>query len=174
MFCNSCGKAMKKVKKNYLYTESGLSNIILVNLTIVVCECGEEMPIIPHVESLHRVIAFEIIKSKAQLSGKEARFIRKQLALKASKLADILGVDKVTVSRWENENAAIGPANDRLIRSLYLTKIAEDLQQLVTINKLTAILSNISTSRARPRRKPPIINVPVNRLQSYNYGLGHC
>ena len=174
MLCNSCGKTMKKVKKDYRYIESGLNNIVLGNLTVVTCECGEEMPVIPHIDSLHRVIAFELVKSRAHLSGKEARFIRKQLGMKSTVLAGILGVDKVTISRWENDNKPIGAANDRLIRSLYLTKIAEELKQFVSIGKLTAILSNITSSQSSTRKKHPTINVPANKISSYDYGLASC
>lgn len=174
MICNNCGKTMKKVKKTYSYSESGLDNIMLANTQVYICECGEELPIISHVESLHRVIAFELIKSKNHLSGKEARFIRKQLGMKAIQLAEILGVDKVTVSRWENDNNAIGNANDRLIRLLYLTKMAEELRQIIPTETLTEIMSNIKTSMKKPSRRHSVIDVSANKIANYNFGLAHC
>jgi putative zinc finger/helix-turn-helix YgiT family protein len=165
---------MKKIKKDYQYSESGLDNIILGDTPMYICECGEEMPIISHIESLNRVIAFELIKLKNHLTGKEARFIRKQLGMKAVQLAEILGVDKVTVSRWENDNNPIGNANDRLIRLLYLTKMAEELKQMVPIETLTEIMSNISSSLRKSSRKHAMINVPTSKIAGYDFGLAHC
>ena len=166
---------MKKTKKDYLYTESGLDNILLHQAPIYICECGEEMPILPHLESLHRVIAFELIKSKGHLIGKEARFIRKELGMKSIQLAEILGVDKVTVSRWENDNSPIGNASDRLIRLVYLTKMSDELRQTVPIETLVEIMKNINASIKRPPRKtPPMINVLANKISNYNFGLSAC
>lgn len=165
---------MKKIRKDYIYSESGLDNIVLANTQTYTCECGEEMPIIPHIESLNRVIAFELIKSKKHLTGKEARFIRKQLGMKAVQLAGILGVDKVTISRWENDNSSIGNANDRLIRLLYLIKMAEDLKQMMPTETLIEIMNNITASLKKPSRKSTTINVPVNKIANYDFGLVHC
>ena len=169
MFCANCGKLLKRVKKDYHYTESGLKNIILANLTIYQCSCGEEVPLIPHAEELHKVIAFELVKSKSLLSGPEVRFLRKQLGMKAVDLAEMLGVSKVTVSRWENGEEKIGAANDRLIKLFLIKKMEEELKSYLSLKELHAIFSNIPRKQKSAR-----ITIPVDRIADYNYGLVHC
>ena len=49
----------------------------------------------------------------------EIRFLRKNLHLKINEFAQLLGVDRVTVSRWENEHEKPSRSADRLIRLTY-------------------------------------------------------
>ncbi|MBI4838849.1 MAG: helix-turn-helix domain-containing protein [Nitrospirae bacterium] len=115
---------MASKKEKYHYTESGLDNVFLYT-RIYKCECGETIVDIPNIYGLNELIAQIIVKKSAMLKGKEIRFIRKQLHLKATEFASRLGVDKVTVSRWENDEEKIGVANDRLIRMIY-TQICQE------------------------------------------------
>jgi transcriptional regulator with XRE-family HTH domain len=55
------------------------------------------------------------------------RFLGMEMRLKANELAALLGVHKVTVSRWENNEENIGPSSDRLLRSIYATRRIEEL-----------------------------------------------
>lgn len=125
MKCLMCGKEAVRAKANYKYVESGLDNVVLSGVNVYKCSCGEVMPEIKNAEKLHELIALAIIKKFSLLSGKEFRFLRKQMMLKGKNIASILGVDPVTVSRWEQSNAKIGVPNDRLIRMLYLQTIEE-------------------------------------------------
>ena len=75
---------------------------------------------IPAIERIHQKIAEYLFRKPALLSGEEIRFLRKEMGLKAVELANLLGVSKVTVSRWENSAKPIGILSDRLIRLLYL------------------------------------------------------
>ena len=171
MFCPSCGKEMKKIRKDYHYAESGLKNVILGDLTVYTCSCGEEMPLIPHLEQLHRVIAVELIKSKSLLSGDAVRFLRKQLGMKAVELSRVLGVSKTTVSRWENGDENIGPANDRLLKSLVVRKVEEEMEGYIKLSVLEEIFAAI------PQKHPSrhfSITIPVDKLADYDYGLDFC
>jgi len=125
MKCPSCGKEMKKVKKNYKYVDSGLNNVILTGIGIYECKCGEEIPEIKNIERINKRIANALVLKTALLSGKEFRFIRKQLGLKEKDIALLLGVDPVSISRWENSNAKIGMSNDKLMRMLYVQALEE-------------------------------------------------
>jgi putative zinc finger/helix-turn-helix YgiT family protein len=126
MKCPTCREAALTEKKaNHLYKESGLSNVVLVNVTVQDCpKCGEHMVLIPRLEELHRVIAKHIVEKSARLTGEEVRFLRKQLGVTAKNFAATIGVDPTTLSAWENGDA-IGGSSDRLIRLTYV--IAEDL-----------------------------------------------
>jgi transcriptional regulator with XRE-family HTH domain len=53
------------------------------------------------------------------------------MGLSAVKLAEILGVSKVTVSRWETGQERIGSSADRAIRLLYLVSQANDLDPII-------------------------------------------
>ena len=61
------------------------------------------------------------------MTGEEIRFLRKEMRLKANELAALLGVHKVTVSRWENNEEAIGSSSDRLLHYIYATRHIEEL-----------------------------------------------
>lgn len=125
MVCPLCGNRMKKLKRNYRYVESGLDNVILTDIWVYECTCGNEMPELKNIETLHRAIADLIVKKTSPLNGKEVRFIRKELGFRAKDFAGMLGIDPVSVSRWESEASQIGLSNDRLIRMLYIQTIEE-------------------------------------------------
>jgi putative zinc finger/helix-turn-helix YgiT family protein len=101
------------------YNASGLDYVYLVGVEICQCQCGESMVGIPAVAKLHARIGWELINKPSLLSGQEIRFLRKNMGFTGKKLAEIMGVDKVTVSRWENNKEGIGKANDRLLRLAY-------------------------------------------------------
>ena len=58
MECTRCGKAVKHTRGEHYYTESGLANVVLLNVEIHVCPgCGQREAIVPQLEELHRLIA---------------------------------------------------------------------------------------------------------------------
>jgi len=85
------------------------------------------VPEIPYAGILHHCIAMSILQKKALLSGEEIRFVRKDAGFSASELARVMGVDKVSVSRWENEKKKIGKDSDRLIRTVCFARMMERL-----------------------------------------------
>lgn len=176
MHCVDCGRVMHKTKGSYQYTESGVDNVYLKGVTIYKCECGEELPEIPHIEELHRVIAFEIVKSAVPLTGSELRFLRKQMAIRAVDLAALIGVDEVTVSRWEHDTKPVGSNNDRLIRFLFIKKVEEELKALIGMDFLKSILIRLPHKTMKPKEafEPPVFNISVNQLSKYNYNLMEC
>jgi putative zinc finger/helix-turn-helix YgiT family protein len=149
---------MKKVKKDYKYLESGLDNVKLINFAVYECDCGEEIPIIPNIEGVHNLIGLMIVKSKRLLLGQQIKYLRKELGLKAVDLAKLLGVYRVTVSRWETGKESIGTANDRLIRVLFIRKLERVCKQYSDIRP---IFKNISLKS----RKVSRIDISANRLK---------
>lgn len=157
MHCPNCGKTMRKAKRNYHYTESGLDNVIIQDLGVFICDCGEEMPVIPSIEGLHKVIAFAIIQFKILLTGPQIRFLRKEMGYKAFEFAKLVGTTKTSVSRWETGKEPIGPANDRLIRLLMLRKLEQEC-------KIKIKIASIFTEIGKHRKVPPI-NIPISKLK---------
>ena len=125
--CYICGGTVRIIKDQpYEFNECGLP-IVLLGISQFVCdECGETYASIPNMAKLHRVIGKIIcIERKALMQAAEIKFLRKNLQLKSKELAQWLGVTPSTVSRWENEKAEIGEAQDRLLRSIYMLSISE-------------------------------------------------
>lgn len=161
MFCPNCGLKMRQTKGNYHYTESGLSNVVLIGVTISACSCGEKIPVISNIEGLHKAIAMGIVKSKTLLTGEGIRFVRKEMQLKAVELAKLLSVNKVSISRWESGKEPIGHANDKLIRLLFMRNTEEDCKQMLQY-EVRPLLENISYKT----RKAAQINIPMNKLKT--------
>lgn len=127
MKCELCkGETVIKRGQRYHYTESGLDNVYLENVDVRVCEaCGEISPRIPRINDLHATIGQAIALRNVPLSGKEVRFLRQHLGLKAKEWAAFLRIDTTTLSRWENGGQIIGPQADSLMRLMYFHLLAE-------------------------------------------------
>lgn len=119
--CPACASSEIKVETGeHHFLESGLDNVWLLNVEKLICsKCKEEIVSIPHSTRLMQRIAEEIITSPSALRGAEIRFVRKNLHLKVVEFARLLGVDRVTVSRWENGHESPTKPADRLIRFIY-------------------------------------------------------
>lgn len=119
--CPTCGSEHFLFEKSHHhFLESGLENVHLTNVEIGTCaDCGEKVVSIPHSTELMRLIGESILLKPTSLNGAEIRFLRKNLHLKISEFAQLLGVDRVTVSRWENEHEKPSRSADRLVRLTY-------------------------------------------------------
>lgn len=181
MLCGTCKKPMKKRKKNYQYKESGLDNVILKGTTVYQCpHCSEVVPEITNIKELHRTIARVLTSKKSFLSGKEIVFLRKEMRLKAKDLSQILGVHKVTVSRWENDKEPIGASADRLLRLLYDMKLLQNTiraakadierRRFVDISRKFESFTSQAEERLRVIRgktgRPEQITIPPRELAS--------
>lgn len=119
MRCPSCNAELTPKLGDHHYTESGLDNVYLHRVEIFECTCGELVVSIPNLPALHDLIARNLLSKKSLLSGKEIRFLRKNLGLTALALAKVLGVNNATVSRWEHDEHPIQEPTDRLLRLVY-------------------------------------------------------
>ena len=108
----------------YHYTESGLSNVWLVNGYVMhEADYGEGVSI-EDFDGLHNAIGDMIVSTPGSLKGEQIRFLRHELDCSQKSLAGLMDVDEQTIARWEKGKTSIpGPA-DRLIRSYYKHKIS--------------------------------------------------
>lgn len=116
MKCLQCGSAMKERREDFSYASCGLP-VVLLNVVVRHCrKCDEHEAVIPAIEELHAALADALIQKRGRLVGAEIRFLRSWLGLAGQRFARWVGVQPETVSRWENDKAAIGETHERLLR----------------------------------------------------------
>jgi putative zinc finger/helix-turn-helix YgiT family protein len=125
MLCQKCRGRMRRRKasrvKPYHFSECGLENVYLVGIYLFECpRCGEQLPEIPNIVKIHDALGAVLVTKPALLDGREIRYLRKNLGLKAADFAEYLQTTPVSVSRWETGEQAVSKENDNLIRYFYL------------------------------------------------------
>ena len=146
--CFVCGATVEVIKdKPYIYKDGGIEATIY-GLTQYHCAaCDETFTPIPTPQKLHRAIGQVICeKNKGLLTGEEIRFLRKSLDMKATELAQVMGTDASTISRWENNKKEIGDSNDRLLRTIFM----------LTYTCATAQSDTVKTLQEMPKKRHKI------------------
>lgn len=124
----------------YHYIDSGLPNVWLVNGYRTIKSPYGKATSIDDVEGLHRSIGRRLAMEKPRLSGREFRFLRKELGLSQAALAQWFGNTEQAVAKWEK--GVRPPAwADRVLRQVYLEqaggsqRFTDLLQRLVEANE---------------------------------------
>lgn len=120
-------------KKPLHYTACGLDDIYLMSgYEVEKTPYGEGVSV-RNVDQLHTAIGCYLTQQKRTLSGKELRFLRKQMDLTQSDLGKMLSLSAQQVARWEKEESEISGAADILVRALFIQNACGklDLQALV-------------------------------------------
>lgn len=166
MKCDICKGGLTTITDQlYHYTESGLDNVFLSNIEVEVCqECGAKSPSIPRVRDLHAAIARAIALQETQLHGRDAKFLRKQLGLRAKEWAALIKVDAATLSRWENGNQQIGSQSDLLVRFLFIRLTEEREGRLFQGASTEQIASTRSDNNSIPIM---VVNVDTKFVSWY-------
>ncbi|MFB3812861.1 MAG: type II TA system antitoxin MqsA family protein [Terriglobales bacterium] len=159
--CPVCGGPTQIVRHDYVFNESGLSNVVLEDIEFLRCKsCNTEVPRIPRLNDLIRAIALAVITKPYELTGEEIRFLRKYAERTAAEFAELLGVDASTLSRWENDQQKAGDQSDRLIRLIALG-IGEGLKE-----KLETTIHGFRTVGKKPARRVTLsVNPQTRRVQ---------
>lgn len=114
-----CGEQAKVTRGDYLFLESGLTNVTLRGIELLQCEaCGNTTPVLSKINNLMQVIASALVHKPSQLTGIEVRFLRKYIGFTGEQFGKKLGLTKEHVSRIENNKYQVGAQTDRLIRFL--------------------------------------------------------
>jgi predicted RNA-binding Zn-ribbon protein involved in translation (DUF1610 family) len=87
--CTNCGRPVTPERRNYRYTESGLSNVVLQGIQVADCPaCGHSEVTIPRLAKVHRAIALALANSPVRLTGEQLRFLRKHIGHSGEQLAN--------------------------------------------------------------------------------------
>ena len=157
MACPICKQEGRIYIGKHHYTESGLQNVWLNGVEIFECKCGENFAFIPCAQELHKLIAEILLKQENQLSGREIRFLRKHMGMKAKDFAERLGVKNVTVSRWEQGETIPPKTIDRLIRFFYASEM--------NLSKIALAITKIKFRKHIKGQKESPINFPIDRIR---------
>jgi len=153
MQCAECARTLRRVRRDYPYRESGLSNVVLVQAPVYVCSRhGVQAVALRNVLAIHAEIARALLSRKRPLRGAEIRFLRKHRGWSQRELARRLGVSEVTVSRWETETAPTGPANQQRLHLLFTDPEAFAALQLTRPPRLKAVAP--LRIKVHPQRRP--------------------
>jgi putative transcriptional regulator len=129
-------KGRKRMAEAFHYTAIGLDNIYLLNGVTVEATAYGPMVRIDNVNGLHHAIGLHIVEKAELMTGREFRFLRKQLELTQEELAKIMRVTYPTIANYEKgETASLGPA-DPLMRDLYLRNVLPGQTRMSTIKPM--------------------------------------
>lgn len=121
--CSNCGSEAKIVRGDYEFKETGLRDLVLLDIELVKCgKCGNVDPILFQVDELMHIAAVAILQKPYRLQGEELRFLRKHIDLNQEEFAKLLHVDKTTLSKWENNEDPIGVQSDLLARAVVISR----------------------------------------------------
>ncbi|MBX8785526.1 transcriptional regulator, partial [Ochrobactrum sp. GRS2] len=81
----------------YHYIECGLDNVYINGLQFQRDDAGDEIITIPAINELHSLIATGIVTHEHGISGQELRYLRSEMGLTQSELAQFVHQDKQTI-----------------------------------------------------------------------------
>lgn len=137
MQCSSCDskKQMKSETVVHKFKESGLDNVILHGVKQYRCtQCGEVLFDFGDVNQLNRLIADTLLRKKDLLIGQEIRFLRTHIGYSSEMFAHILGLDKTSLSRIENNRSKVSNQVNMAVRFAVAGKMADrdyDMHDLI-------------------------------------------
>jgi transcriptional regulator with XRE-family HTH domain len=147
-------KGRKNMPTPYHLKAVGLPNIYLLNG--VSFEKDDEYGDTIHIDNLkglHRAIGLYIIEKPSLMTGKEFRFLRKQMGLTQEDLSKKLKISAQTIANYEKQvTSNIGPA-DAFLRFAYLLHILPEDARTKLIKQMVDDLGMHCTRSRLP--EPP-------------------
>jgi transcriptional regulator with XRE-family HTH domain len=107
------------VENPFHFVDSGLDNVYLIGIRYFQEPDGRIVAEIPAVKQLMQLIAYDLVTSPIDLTGKQVKFLRKRLGKKATEFCQYIGVEPETLSRMENEKQQISVQVQKLVRLAY-------------------------------------------------------
>lgn len=121
-------KEDSNIKESLHYTACGLDDVYLISgYKRIKTSYGEGISI-KNLDELHKAIGHYLVTQKKVLSGKELRFLRKQMNLTQSELGKLVGLTSQQVARWEKGESTIKDASANLIRVLFMEHLGKRIK----------------------------------------------
>jgi YgiT-type zinc finger domain-containing protein len=167
--CRECAGETQLLRMDYQFKESGLDNVILKGIVVLVCnQCGSVVPRIHRLNDLMRTIAVAMVAKPSELLGPEARFLRKFMDETIEQFSRKLGIDRSHLSRVENGSLGISRQTDRLVRALVLIHRPELLEKLARLGRTESVLKQLED--IKPEAEKVRIEVE-DSAHEYSYDL---
>jgi transcriptional regulator with XRE-family HTH domain len=115
---------------------------------------------VPGVEELAAAVALALCLMPVRLTGAEVRFIRRTLGMSGQELAEAVGMDPATLSRWEHDKQAVGGWADKAIRMAAVLQL-QDRAPGANIHP-----EDVVTLRPAPRAPDAHPVIEVHRAQT--------
>jgi DNA-binding transcriptional regulator YiaG len=97
----------------------GLTSVIVRKLPAYACgSCEDVLLRGPVLEAVSSAVVREILMHSFPLGGVEVRFLRKAVGLTQVELAARLGIDRVSVARWESEERQLAGPESIAVRAV--------------------------------------------------------
>ena len=143
MRCPNCKEEMGKRIGTYQYRECGLDTVWLEDCDLLVCpKCNLRMPVLPGAAIVKEAITRTLVLSHERSSGEVIVYLRKAMGLKAYDLAEILRVNRVTLSRWENDFKPIDGFAEFQLRMEAVDKILPAAERDAMRAKVSLVLQH--------------------------------
>lgn len=159
--CSNCGAEAKVVKGDYQFKESGLRDVVLLDIDLIKCgKCGNVDPVLSGVDDIMSLLAVAVLQKPYRLEGAELRFLRKHVGLNQQEFSKLVRADKTTLSKWENDEDPIGIRSDLLARTVVISR--DKYLEKRAADHIKAFL------KAADQRKHLRLEVDADRLE-YEY-----
>lgn len=122
---------------DYRYDECGLDNVILVGLNCCQDDEGELVVNVPNINVLHRSLMGAIAQKGTAISAQELRFVRTEMGMTQSELAEVVDRDGQSIGRWERGEKPIDRSAETLIRVLVLQHVKKAVPRIEQIAQWT-------------------------------------
>jgi hypothetical protein len=146
--CSECEHAVleRRVIHHDVGRLVGMTGVRVTNLPALVCpRCGAVSVDGELLNALSLSLA-ALILEQPTLDGIEVRFLRKLMGDTQSELAEKVGVDRVTVNRWENSSDPIDGAQAYALRCHTFLRLRESAQEIAALSA-----SLVEKPKATPR-----------------------
>ena len=121
MRCPNCGSKMtlRALAEHDVGPMLGLTSVVVRDLPAFRCSSCEDVLIPgPLLEAISAMVVRELLTHSFSLGGVEVRFLRKSVGLTQVELAARLGVDRVTVARWESDDKQLAGPESIAVRAV--------------------------------------------------------
>ena len=119
--CECGGRLYAATLDEYDFSAYAGFKVTLTNITGLRCDkCHGETIVGGMINAAMNLILRDVSESPRRLHGEEARFLRRNLGITQEELSTRMGINRVTVAKWECGDEPISPQHDYILRGMIL------------------------------------------------------